>query len=176
MPTPAANKAPRGESLAIFETLRVQREAHQRKLALMSPGTIVPSVGYMFAVTWFVIFLAFAPFRFVRQQNDGIPVRLLRGDVIGASVVAGPVTGLLVYVDATGELYLNSKRVTAAELQAALANEFARRADWSVYVEGDPDAAYLAVIQAMDLVRGAHGRVILLTPEMRAEAEMARRR
>jgi len=171
-----AIEVPRGESLAIFETLRVQREASRRKLALMSPGAIFPSLGYVYAVTCLVLFFSAAPFQMVKLlRSDGISARVLRRDMIEATM-GEPSAGLLVYVDAAGKLYFDSEQVTPAELERALSDEFARRADWSVYVEGDPNATYQAVIDAADLVRAANGRVILLTPGMRAEAEAARHR
>jgi len=171
---PVQAQVTRGESFAIFDTLRAQRESARRNLALMGPASILPSIGYVYALTYFVVFLAFAPFILGKwMPSRGISARLLRPGAIHASSDRQP-TGLLVYVDRNGELYLNSKAVTAEELSRALEDEFGRRADWSVYVEGDSDVTYLAVVQAMDLVRGAHGKVIMLTPNMRGEAQAGR--
>jgi biopolymer transport protein ExbD len=171
---PAAIEVPSRESLAIFKTLRVRREASRRKLMVMGPASILPTVGYFYAATFFLLFLTMVPFRLGRSRWDqGIPARLLRANLIQASLDQ-PQTGLLVEVDGNGDLYLSSKPVTAAELQRALEDEFARRADWSVYVEADPDVAYAGVVRAMDTVRGAHGKVILLTPDTRADVEKAR--
>jgi biopolymer transport protein ExbD len=163
----------RGESLAIFGTLRARRESSRRKLLLMGRASILPTVAYVYAATFFLLFLVMAPFRLARSlRSEGIPARLLRTDVMRASI--DQPTGLLVYVDRRERLYLDSKLMTPGELQRALETDFALRADWSVYVEGDPDVAYQTVVRAMDLVRNAHGKVILLTPAMRAEAEAAR--
>jgi biopolymer transport protein ExbD len=161
----------RGESLAIFNTLRAERELARRKLHLMGPESSLPSIGYLYAVTCLVLFLTMAPLILGKSmQSSGIPARLLRPDVIHASS-DGEEMGLLVYVDLSGKLYLNSKPVTAEELPRALEDEFARRADCLVYVEGDLGVQFQAVAQAMDLIRGAHGEVIMLTPSMRAEAQ-----
>ena len=102
-------------------------------------------------------------------------MRLLRTDTIQATMDQ-PTTGLLVYVARNGDLYLNSRRLTSAQLERALEQQFALRADWSVYVESDPDVTYQTVVRAMDLVRSANGRVIMLTPGMRADAAAARSR
>jgi biopolymer transport protein ExbD len=160
----------RGQSLAIFDTLRAERESARRKLHLMGPESSLPNFGYLYAVTYLVLFLTNAALMLGGYgRSSGIPARLLRPGVIHARSDSRE-TGLLVYVDASGRLYLNSRPITAEELPRALEDEFARRADWSVYVEGDPAVQFQAVAQVMDLIRGAHGEVIMLTPNMRAEA------
>jgi len=173
-PLPA--KVSRVESLAIFRALRTQRESSRRKLLVMGPASILPTVAYFYATTFFVLFLVMAPFHLSRfSRSQGIPARLLRMDTIQATMDQ-PATGLLVYVARNGDLYLNSRRVTSAQLARALEQQFAFRADWSVYVEGDPDVTYQTVDGTMDLVRSAHGKVIVLTPGMRADAAAARSR
>lgn len=161
-----------GQGLAIFATLRAQNEASRGKLLLMGPGSTLPTVGYVWGITYFVLFVVCAPFLMgsFRWPSRGIPVRLLRPGVIQARTDR-QTTGLLVYVDQNRKLYLGSKPVTAEELPPALEKEFARRADWSVYVEGDSNASYGDVVWAMDLVRSSQGKVIMLTPNMRAEAQ-----
>ena len=173
-PAATAIQIPRGQSLAIFDTLRVQHESLRRRPTLMSPGAILPTVAYSYAATFFLLFLVIAPFRLSRfSRSQGIPVRLLRTDTIQATMDQ-PTTGLLVYVARNGDLYLNSRRLTSAQLERALEQQFALRADWSVYVESDPDVTYQTVVRAMDLVRSANGRVIMLRPGMRADAAAAR--
>jgi hypothetical protein len=161
-----------GESLTIFDTLRAERESARRKLLLMEPASILPSIGYFYALTFSVLFLICGSFSGNRQRSYGIPVRVLRPGVILSST--DPTRGLLVYVDREGNLYFNSKRIKAEELPRALQAEFALRADYSVYVDGDSDAEYADVVHAMDLVRSAQGKVIMVTPKMRAEAEARR--
>ncbi len=166
-----------GESLAVFDTLCVRRESLRRRPTLMSPSSILPTVGYLYATTCLLIFLVIAPLQLSRFfRSHGIPARVLRSDVMMQASREQQTTGLLVYVDRNGSLYLNSKQVTATELPRALEEGFARRADWSVYVEGDPNLAYRTVVGAMDLVRSAHGKVIMLTPGIRADVAAARSR
>jgi biopolymer transport protein ExbD len=168
---PVQTQVTHGKRFAIFDKLRAERESARRKLALMGPASILPNIGYAYGLTYLIVFLAFAPFILGKfMSSRGIPARLLRPGVIQVSTDR-QTTGLLVYVDRRGSLYLNSKPVTGEGLPRALEDEFARRADWSVYVEGDPDVQYQAVVQAMDLVRSAQGKVIMLTPNMRAEAQ-----
>ena len=171
---PFGRKLPQEQPLKISSPRGNGYRVLRRDLPLMDPTLMLPRVGNVMGVTYFVIFITMFPFWMVRWPKYGIPVRLLRPGVIQASI-NGEATGLLVYVDSSGNLYLNSKPVTAEELPRALGDEFARRADWVAYVEGDSNLAYMAVVRAMDLVREAHGKVILLTPKMRAEAASASR-
>ena len=158
----------RNVSLPIFRTLRAEHENYQRKLTLMSPATIFPTVGYVCGLCCFIFFLTIAPLIISKYPSRGLKVRLLRPGVLQAPADTH-VTGLLVYVDSNGSLYVDSQPVTPEDLPRALEAEFARRADWSVYVEGDPSTTFQSVVQAMGLVRRAHGKVIMLTPKMRAE-------
>jgi biopolymer transport protein ExbD len=159
----------RGENLGIFEALRTEHESARRTLLLMEPASILPTIGYFYALTFSVLFLICGSFAGNRARSYGIPVRVLRPGVIRSST--DPTKGLLVYVDRDGNLYFNSKRMKAEELPRALQAEFALRADYSVYVDGDSDAEYADVVRAMDLVRSAGGKVIMVTPSLRAEAE-----
>jgi biopolymer transport protein ExbD len=163
-------RVPSGESLAIFDRLHIQREAAQSKLHLMRRMLTVPTVGYVYAIASSLFLLIYVPFCANSPWAYGIPVRLLRPGTIHARM-DWQQPALLVYVDGNGNLYLNSKRVTEQELPQALEAEFARRADWSVYVDGDSSAEFADVARAMSLVRMAQGKVILVTPSLRAEAQ-----
>jgi biopolymer transport protein ExbD len=155
-------------SLAIFETLQSQHKSTQRRLSLMGTASMLPTIGYVYALTYLLLFLAYAPFHLaIWNYSHGLPAKMLRRGVTHFS----DVPGLLIYVTRDGRFYLNSVPVSATELSKSLEAEFARRADWSVYVEGDSDGQFQFVAEAMDLVRGAHGKIILLTPNMRKEVE-----
>ena len=171
-PVPA--KIAPGQSLAIFQELCAERQLTARKSWLMGSASSLPAIGYIYAQIWFILFLAIATVMLGRiYWSSGIAARLLNPSEIQAST-GQRIAGLLVYVGQNG-LYLNSQRVTAEELPHSLESEFARRADWSVYVEADSHVDFQAVVSAMELVRRARGTVILLTPKMRAEAEANRR-
>lgn len=143
------------------------------KALLRQPRSTAPALGYAYALTCCLALLIVAPFQMLKfRVSRGIPTRLLSSGVVQAESSLRT-TGLLVYIDRNGKLFLNSKPVTASQLPRALEAEFARRADWSVYVEGDSDANYGDVIRAMDQVRAAHGAVIILTPELRTEIAAA---
>jgi biopolymer transport protein ExbD len=152
--------APRGSPFPI----------RRRDLPLVGPSRILPLAGYAYAVFWSLLLVVhlmwFASFA---RHWFAIPARLIRPGVIAANADRRE-TGLLVYVDRNGLLYLNSKLVTREALPAALEYELARRGDRSVYVEGDSGAEAGVVIRAMDIVRGVGGKVVMMTPRMRAEA------
>lgn len=144
------------------------------KALLRQPRSTAPALGYAYAITCCLALLIVAPFQMLKfRVSHGIPTRLLSSGVVQTES-SSPATGLLVYVGRNGNLYLNSKPVTASELPRALEGKFSRRADWSVYVEGDSDAKYEDVIRAMDLVRTAHGKVIVLTPKLRTAIDAAK--
>jgi biopolymer transport protein ExbD len=146
---------------------RLRRQG--RDSPLLDPRTTAPLLGYVYAVTWMVIFLTTAPFYISKWFfASGLPARLVRPGVVLASI--GGETGLLVYVDRSGSFYLNSKPITAQDLPPALETELARRAGRSVYVEGDLNGEFGNVAQAMNLVRAAGGEVIMMTPKFRAES------
>jgi biopolymer transport protein ExbD len=144
--------------------LRIPR----RDYLLLDPRSTAPLLGYVYAVTYMVVFLMYAPFYLATWFYDsGLPARFVRPGVV--LTASGRETGLLVYVDQSGNFYFNSKPITAEELPPALEAELTRRGDHSVYVEGDSNVEYGSVVQAMNLVRGAGGEVIVVTPKFRAE-------
>ena len=74
---------------------------------------------------------------------------------------------IVIRVDTEHRYYLNTKQVSIKRLPEMLRHSFSARANWTAYVEGDSDASYGDVIQAVDAVRTAHGKVVLLTTSSR---------
>ena len=72
----------------------------------------------------------------------------------------------VVYIDAQAKLYVNAIEVTAAtaidRLNAALENQ----ADRTVYLKGDRDAPYGAIMQMMDVLREAGIETVALITEL----------
>ena len=154
--------------LTIFETLRGDLKLTRRRLSVMGAASTLPTIGYMYALTYLLLFLLYAPFELAKwHHSHGVFSRLVRPGITYDSST----TGLLVNVSRSGQLFLNSVPVDANQLSKSLEAELARRADWSVYIEADADLQYQSVIEAMDLVRSAHGKIVLLTPNIRWEAE-----
>lgn len=142
----------------------------RRDLPQAEMSRILPLAGYTYAIFWSLLLVVhLMMLAFFTRHRFAIPARLIRPGVIAANADRHE-NGLLVYVDRNGLFYLNSKLVTPEALPAALEYELARRGDRSVYVEGDSDAAAGVVITAMDIVHGVGGKVVMMTPRMRAEA------
>jgi biopolymer transport protein ExbD len=103
-----------------------------------------------------------------RPISKGISVSLLRNDFALASTDR-LTTPIIIRIENAGpasppNLYLNSTPVTWESLHDALKVELARRADWVVYVRGDEDIRLQYAVSVMEIIRGEHAKVILLTP------------
>jgi len=59
---------------------------------------------------------------------------------------------------------VQGKEVAPANLREALKRELSPRAEWIVFVEGDPKLSYESVVQVVDVVNGLHAKPVLLTP------------
>jgi hypothetical protein len=159
---------PQNQALNISPPRASRLRIPLRDYLLLDPRSTAPLLGYVYAVTYMVFCLMYAPFYLATWfYGSGLPARMVRPGVV-LTAIDGK-SGLLVYVGSSGNLYFNSKVVTAQELPPMLETELASRADHSVYVEGDSEVDYGSVVQAMNLVRGAGGDVIMVTPKFRAE-------
>ncbi len=56
-------------------------------------------------------------------------------------------------VDKLGDIYVEKKQVTTAELHSYLSNKFRANTNLPVYISGDKAATHGAVIRVLDLVR-----------------------
>lgn len=63
-------------------------------------------------------------------------------------------------------LHMNSKPVPWDELGDILTNEIKVGPDWIVYVQADENVLRSDVINAMDIIRGSHARIVLLTTKI----------
>jgi biopolymer transport protein TolR len=61
----------------------------------------------------------------------------------------------VVYIDAIGKLYINQIEVPASDAGARLANIMEDKTDRTVYLKGDQDAPYSAIMAMMDALRKA---------------------
>jgi len=101
-----------------------------------------------------------------RSQSIGIPVHTVHVGAPAASFDPWA-QALTIRVNGRHHYFLNAKPISLQEIPPALAQSFKTRANWTVYVKGDPNADYGEVVQAADAIRSAHGRVVLLTPGTR---------
>jgi hypothetical protein len=137
----------------------------------------IPHFGLVYAV----IVAALLPLAFViylyswgfGHPSTGIHVRLVRPGPLRSPGFAPP--DLLLHVecprlDAPNRLYLNSKLVSAEALPDVLKLELKFRADWIVYIEGEPDCTWEKVASTMDIARTAGAQVVLLTATAPSDA------
>ena len=61
----------------------------------------------------------------------------------------------VVYIDASNRLYINALEMTEAELVNRLKSILEEKAEKTVYLKGDRDAQYGAIMKMMDALRGA---------------------
>ena len=59
-------------------------------------------------------------------------------------------------VDKAGEIYIEKKLVSLAELHSYLSNKYHMNTNVPVYISGDKDATHGSVIRVLDLVRQEH--------------------
>jgi biopolymer transport protein TolR len=70
-----------------------------------------------------------------------------------------------VYVDAQEKLYVNGLEVRDTEVVARLSSLLEDKAEKTVYLKGDKDAAYGAIMKMMDALRGAKIDTVALIAE-----------
>ena len=79
---------------------------------------------------------------------------------------------LVVRVETGHQLYLNAKPMSPAELSKILGERLARRPNWFVYVDANPDVGFADVAWAIDIIRGQHADAVMVTPgTMKAHLE-----
>jgi biopolymer transport protein TolR len=70
-----------------------------------------------------------------------------------------------VYVDAQEKLYVNAVEVRETELVARLSSILENKAEKTVYLKGDKDTSYGAIMKMMDALRGAKIESVALIAE-----------
>ena len=100
----------------------------------------------------------------------GLPVHLLKTSAddhdpppIIVSVIAANRSGRSV-------VYVNSKEMPWDELSNALRRQLEVRPRWIVYVEGRDDVAWADLTKAIDVARGLHAEVVLLTATLNVDS------
>jgi biopolymer transport protein TolR len=61
----------------------------------------------------------------------------------------------VVYIDALGKLYINQIEIASADAPGRLLTIMENKTDRTVYLKGDTDAPYGAIMQMMDALREA---------------------
>ena len=71
----------------------------------------------------------------------------------------------VVFIDARSELYVNTKKVTEADAVALLTKALDEKGSHVVYLKGDTDAPYSAIMKMMDALRKAQIDSVALITE-----------
>ena len=99
---------------------------------------------------------------FERFEATGLPVHLLK---VGIRDHDSDSIVIAVSANASGQpvLYVNSKQAPWSELGNTIRSQLKVRPHWTVYVEGEDDVPWAWVANAIDVARGLHAEVVLLT-------------
>src|SRR5579872_92759 len=134
---------------------------HRAFASLLSvrPSSSLPTVGLLYALTFFLVFVSIWVLTSDYRHPGGLTVHLLSARQDRRILSSGR---LVLRIDLQGQWRMNSKRVSPADLPALLDAERARRPEVIVFLDADPDLSYGDVLKAIDTIRGANGQVILL--------------
>lgn len=111
----------------------------------MSQINVTPLVDVMLVLL--IIFMVTAP-----MMQQGVQVNLPKADT--KALTPQEVT-VVVSIERTGKLFINSAEVPAGELRSKLTAMFATRTKKEVFLKADKDVPYGQVVQAMAEIKGA---------------------
>jgi biopolymer transport protein TolR len=153
------------EVRATYRGVALVGRSLQPLIALMKPLSSLRVWSYMWfmvlAIVWmiFVIITPITPMGLMVHVPK--PGALVRADEPWNEP-------LVVRIDAQGNRYLNRQPVQfGADLGERLEKALSLKADWTVFVDGDPDVNVGDVIATLDLIHEIGGtKVVLVTPSM----------
>jgi biopolymer transport protein ExbD len=134
------------------------------KGGLKSDINVTPLVDVMLVLL--IIMMLVAP---LLQQ--GVPVNLPFAKNSGDKPDTQDQT--VVHVDAKGNFYVNSMPVLPADITTRLKATLEEKKERIVYLKGDMDAPYSAIMKMMDALRAASIENVALITEKRAEKPKA---
>ncbi len=111
----------------------------------MSQINVTPLVDVMLVLL--VIFMVTAP-----MMQQGVQVNLPKADT---KALNPQDTTVVVSIEKSGRVFINSAEVPGDELKAKLASMFATRSKKEVFLKADKDVPYGEVIKAMAEIKGA---------------------
>jgi biopolymer transport protein ExbD len=138
-----------------------------RRLPLRRPITALPNFGLIAGITFAA--LTMVMMHLGPMPTLGLWVHLLnpgqspaKSDLWTDPVMVGLVDG---GAGKDPKLLVNSKQVGWDDLRDILKRELSSRPDWTVYVEADECIPWVNVTAVVDIARGLHAKVVLLTNE-----------
>jgi len=124
-------------------------EAVRGRIALNNEINVTPMIDVLLVLL--IIFMAAIP-----SMRHSIDAQLPDPRPSGPSGAAS----IVLELDATGGYAINQASVARADLDARLHAIYDGRPDKVLFVKGDPHVKYAAVIDAMDVARGAGVKVL----------------
>ena len=78
---------------------------------------------------------------------------------------------LEVYVGVPARFFISGEEVKRSDLGSKLTERLARRAEWTVYFEADPDTAYMDGVFTIETIQACGAKLFWVTPRMREQWE-----
>jgi biopolymer transport protein TolR len=117
----------------------------RRPRRLMNQINVVPYIDVMLVLL--VIFMVTAP-----MMQQGMQVNLPKAQAKGLEAQEQSV---VVSMDRSGQLFINSEQVAFDDLRGKLAALFANKTKKEVFLKADKDVPYGEVVRAMAAIKGA---------------------
>ena len=99
------------------------------------------------------------------KGSIGIPIFVSESGVSAATETPLLVLRLKFNEDSAPFFYLNSKPLSVDELAIRLKEELEHRPNRTVYIQADDDVTYQDVVNAIDMARLWHAKIVLLIPD-----------
>jgi biopolymer transport protein TolR len=113
--------------------------------AAMSQINVTPLVDVMLVLL--IIFMVTAP-----MMQQGVQVNLPKAET---KALSPQETAVVVSLEKTGKVSINSSPIAAGELRTKLAGMFAAKSKKEVFLKADQDVPYGEVVKVMAEIRGA---------------------
>ena len=111
----------------------------------MSQINVTPLVDVMLVLL--VIFMVTAP-----MMQQGVQVNLPKAET---KTLTAPEESVVVSIEKSGRIFINSAEIQAGELRAKLSEMFATRTKKEVFLKADKDVPYGDVVRSMAEIKGA---------------------
>jgi biopolymer transport protein TolR len=111
----------------------------------MSQINVTPLVDVMLVLL--VIFMVTAP-----MMQQGVQVNLPKAET---KALPAPQESVVVSVEKSGRVFINSSEIAAGELRTRLADMFSTRSKKEVFLKADRDVPYGDVVKTMAEIKGA---------------------
>jgi biopolymer transport protein TolR len=111
----------------------------------MSQINVTPLVDVMLVLL--VIFMVTAP-----MMQQGVQVNLPKAET---KALPSPEESVVVSVEKSGRIFINSSEIPAGDLRSKLSEMFASRTKKEVFLKADTDVPYGEVVKTMAEIKGA---------------------